>query len=220
MRQIIKIDENLCDGCGLCVPACHEGAIQIRDGKARLVSEQMCDGLGDCLGYCPRGALTIEKSGEESASEPEAPAAPKAEKTMPADTVAPDAVRQTALGNWPVQLHLVNPSAGYFRNADVLVAADCTAFTMGDFHGRYLKGKVLVIGCPKLDSHTESYVRKMTAMIDGSQINTLTVIIMQVPCCGGLLRMAQEACTGASRKVPLKLVVAGTDGNVLKEEWL
>lgn len=127
---------------------------------------------------------------------------------------------QSELRQWPVQMHLINPNAPYFRNADVVIAADCTAFAIGDFHKNYLKGKSLAIACPKLDSNTQVYIEKVTAMIDSSQVNTITVMVMQVPCCRGLLQIVQEAISSAKRRVPVKLVVVSIEGGILNEEWL
>ena len=200
-RDIIKIDEDLCNGCGQCVPNCHEGALQIIDGKARLVNDLMCDGLGACIGHCPEGAITIEKA------------------SMQNDTVTildqPSELRQ-----WPVQMHLVNPEAPYFKSADLLLAADCVAFSMGDFHNKHLKGKSLAIACPKLDQETNSYIEKLTAMIDTAKVNTITVMMMEVPCCGGLLNMVKTALGRASRKVPVKKMIVGINGDVLQENWV
>lgn len=200
-RDIIKIDEDLCNGCGECVPNCHEGALQVIDGKARLVSDHLCDGLGACIGHCPEGAITIEKASIQN------------------DTITtldqPSELRQ-----WPVQMHLVNPEAPYFRSADLLLAADCVAFSMGGFHSNHLKGKSLAIACPKLDQGTDSYIEKLTAMIDIAKVNTITVMMMEVPCCGGLLNMVRTALVSASRKVPVKKVIVGMNGEVLQKVWV
>jgi NAD-dependent dihydropyrimidine dehydrogenase PreA subunit len=200
-RDILKIDEDLCNGCGQCVPNCHEGALQVIDGKARLVNDLMCDGLGACIGHCPEGAITIEKASKQN------------------DTVTtldqPSELRQ-----WPVQMHLVNPEAPYFKSADLLLAADCVAFSMGDFHSNHLKDKSLAIACPKLDQETNSYIEKLTAMIDIAKVNTITVMMMEVPCCGGLLNMVKTALVSASRKVPVKKMIVGINGEVLQENWV
>ena len=200
-RDILKIDEDLCNGCGQCVPNCHEGALQVIDGKARLVNDLMCDGLGACIGHCPEGAITIEKASIQN------------------DTVTildqPSELRQ-----WPVQMHLVNPEAPYFKSADLLLAADCVAFSMGGFHSNHLKGKSLAIACPKLDQETNSYIEKLTAMIDIAKVNTITVMMMEVPCCGGLLNMVKTALMSASRKVPVKKMIVGINGEVLQENWV
>ncbi len=308
LRKIIKIDEEKCNGCGLCIPNCHEGALQIIDGKARLVSDLFCDGLGACIGYCPEGAIEIiEREAEpynetlvmeqmatmgrntilahlehlrdhnEEALLKEAIAyiknngidlSPEAESVKPAKVAATfpslhEAIKQTReasspscgcggsapmdfridmdkvnaagatvatsvetatvpseLRQWPVQFHLINPNASYFQGADVVLAADCVAFAMGDFHNRLLKGKSLVIACPKLDSNKESYVEKLTAMIANAKIKTLTVPIMEVPCCGGLIQIVMIAMQQAGRKIPVRKIVIGIKGDILSDDML
>ena len=255
-RKIIKIDEEKCNGCGLCVTGCAEGAIQIIDGKAKLVSEVYCDGLGACIGECPEGALSIEereaaefdekevhKAMERHKYEVEAKnggLAPQMLNVMPsagggcpgsAHTVfernaqasaqtTPGTVQPSELTHWPVQLHLVNPAADFFRGRDVVLAADCVAFSIGNFHDRFLKGKSLAIACPKLDEGQDEYVEKIRRMADEANINTLTVVMMQVPCCRGLMQIAQAGLKQASRKVPLKAVIIGIKGEILSEEWI
>ncbi len=258
-RQIIQIDEDLCNGCGDCVPSCAEGAIQIIDGKAKLVKDALCDGLGACLGDCPEGALTIEtreadefddeqvqehlgRLKDEGAGQPAAQAsAPPAGLGLHAGPPAggcpgsramsfqdPGAggggddeagTRTSQLRQWPVQLHLVSPVAPYFQGADVLLCADCVPFAVADFHRDHLKGRALAIACPKLDEGQEAYLTKLVSMIDDAKINTLTVMIMQVPCCGGLGYLAKEAVNRAQRKVPVKQIVVGLQGEILSEEW-
>lgn len=325
-REIIKIDEEKCNGCGLCVPNCHEGALQVIDGKVRLVSELMCDGLGACIGHCPEGAITIEKREAEPYDEivvisemvskgantvtahlrhlkdhheygyleegttwlklhrdelsfnaeevldavngksgqvQAAPGAPdahgghgahgthgangghgghggqsghgghghhgggcpgSAERIMaPAPTFV-DATAMTdvpsQLTHWPVQMHLVNPNSPAFRGADLLLAADCVAFSLGSFHNGFLKGKALAIACPKLDHGTETYIDKLTAMIDTAKVNTVTVMMMEVPCCGGLIQMVRAALARAARKVPVKAITVSIDGKILSDEWI
>jgi NAD-dependent dihydropyrimidine dehydrogenase PreA subunit len=233
-RDILKIDEELCNGCGECVPNCHEGALQVIDGKVRLVSELMCDGLGACIGHCPEGAITIESREAEPYSEVivmehmhhhahEGGGCPGSREIViekPSDSVHGTVSAQSELRQWPVQMHLINPNASYFRNADLLLAADCVAYSVGGFHGKYLKGKSLAIACPKLDHGTDIYVEKLNALIDVAMVNTITVMIMEVPCCGGLLQMVKSAVAGAKRKVPVKLMVAGITGDILREEWV
>jgi NAD-dependent dihydropyrimidine dehydrogenase PreA subunit len=255
-RKIIKIDEEKCTGCGLCVPGCREEAIKIIDGKARLVSDVFCDGLGACLGECPEGALTIEErdadpfdeklvqqtiAGKERAPAkiPGGQSAPQTlnvmspaggcpgsahavfERKTQADSGAvPAGAQRSELTHWPIQLHLVNPAADFFRGKDVVLAADCVAFTAGDFHEKFLKGKSLAIACPKLDEGLDEYIEKIRRMVDEAKINTLTVVIMQVPCCRGLMQIAQAALQKATRKVPLKAVVISIQGDVLSEEWV
>lgn len=296
IREIITIDEELCDGCGDCVPNCHEGALQIIDGKARLISELMCDGLGACLGHCHTGALQIEKKevaeydevlvvkgiipkGKNTlvahlkhlkdheqidflkqamtylvSVEKELPfsiqeikdavhgkASPSREQfaqmTMqssgggcpgsrprefaPVEPVAvAQAEPQSQLSQWPVQLHLINPGMPFFKNADLLVAADCVAFSVGDFHSKWLENKKLAIACPKLDTNQEVYLQKFIQLIDDAAINTITVMIMEVPCCGGLLSLVQKAAGMASRKVPVKAVIVGVRGDIVSETWV
>jgi len=284
-RKIIKIDENKCNGCGLCIPNCPEGAIQILDGKARLISDLFCDGLGACLGHCPEGAIEFEereaapydeavvmeniiKAGKEtiiahlkhlldhneteffktavsvlrgknievprevfdkgdnmssgchSGGCPGSKTVDNRNKETSANIGDETGSRTSQLRQWPVQLHLVSPQAGYFNNADLLLAADCTAFSLGDFHRDFLKGKALAIACPKLDTNKEVYLEKLVSMIDNSKLNTITVMIMEVPCCGGLLQLAKEATERAGRKIPLKLIVVGIEGGILQEKWI
>jgi NAD-dependent dihydropyrimidine dehydrogenase PreA subunit len=258
VRQVVKIDEDLCTGCGECVPACAEGAIQIVDGVARLVADNLCDGLGACLGDCPEGAISIEerdaeefdekavedhmkKIGRESESA-HAPAesAPHTHThahgpgggcpgarmiqfdapAAPAREVVPAAPAASELRQWPVQLHLVPPTAPYFMKADVLLAADCVAFAMADFHQNHLRGRALAVACPKLDQGREIYLQKLVSMIDDAEINTLSVMVMEVPCCAGLVQLASEAASRAKRKVPVKKVLVGLRGEVIGEEWV
>ncbi|MDY0099542.1 MAG: 4Fe-4S binding protein [Bacteroidales bacterium] len=297
VRDILKIDEELCTGCGLCVPNCHEGALQLIDGKARLVSELMCDGLGACIGYCPEGAISVERRETEPYNEtrvmeimiskgkntisahlkhlkehgetgyleegvdylkkhrdklefnldkilteinenmkyPDQPAnryngneqnhkgcpgtnerviaKPEYSSRGYGDTVS-------ELRQWPVQMHLINPEASYYKGSDLLLAADCTAYCTGEFHSRHLRGKSLAIACPKLDQNTSVYVEKIKALIDIAEINTVTVLLMEVPCCGGLLKMVNAAALAASRKVPVKKVILGISGEILHNEWI
>ena len=233
VRDILKIDEELCTGCGLCIPNCHEGALQVIDGKVRLVSELMCDGLGACIGYCPEGAITIEKREAEPydevrVMEQKTGGCPgskerileKPVSAIPAAAVSAGDTPQSELRHWPVQLHLINPNASYFQGADLLVSADCVAYSTGSFHSRFLKGKSLVIACPKLDRNTEIYVDKLTALIDIARVNTITVMMMEVPCCGGLLQMIKAASARAARKVPVKQMIVSISGEILEEEWI
>lgn len=297
LRDIIEIDEELCVGCGECVPNCHQGALQIIDGKVRLLSDLMCEGLGACVGHCPTGAMTISK--REAQPYDEALVMEKmiaggpnvikahlehlrqhaqdsylaqaigilearglnnpleAQKTAPiqakphtiklhqdhghggggcpgsrAMSLSPAAGHSTGtdspvsqpatseLRQWPVQLHLLSPQAPYLKGSDLLLAADCTAFAAGGFHGTFLKGKTLAIACPKLDDGQDGYVNKLTTMVDSAGINTLTVLIMEVPCCRGLVQIAQSAVAKAGRKIPIKMIVLGLDGEVRSETWL
>jgi ferredoxin len=235
LRNIIQIDEELCDGCGECVPSCAEGALQVIDGKARLASDVYCDGLGACLGECPTGALTVVQ--REAAEFDEAAVAARLkqapvsacpssavrviplveEKPAPAQGGAQARGGRSRLQQWPVQLHLVPPSAPFFRGRHVLLAADCVPVAVGDFHETFLDGRGLAIACPKLDQHLDLYVQKLAAMIDQAGILSLTIAIMEVPCCSGLVRLAQQALASAGRKVPLRLVTIGISGEILAE---
>jgi ferredoxin len=276
-RNIIRIDEEKCDGCGDCIPGCPEGALQIVNGKARLVGDVLCDGLGACIGRCPKGAITIEEREAPAYDErqvmanvvKQGPAVLQAhlnhlqehkekENLQVAMTFLHDKGLQTPLKSlphgshgggcpgsrstsfqprpasppvdgqsqpsqlthWPIQLHLLNPTAPHYQGADVLLAADCAPFAVADFHKDFLRGKSLAIACPKLDENQEVYVQKLTAMVDAARINTLTVIIMQVPCCQGLLRLAQAAVAQAQRKVPVRCVVASLQGEILQDAWV
>jgi NAD-dependent dihydropyrimidine dehydrogenase PreA subunit len=269
-RKIIKIDEEKCNGCGLCIPNCAEQAIKIINGKARLTDDAVCDGLGACLGECPEGALTLEEreadpfdekkvlenlvqketafmedylqklsAGGDSEmhkeygnllklikDEPVGPGCPGSapavlEKKIPTTVNSrQENVQQSELTHWPIQLHLVNPLSNLFFGQDVVLAADCVGYSLADFHNRFLKGKKLVIACSKIDRDIEVYTEELRLMVDEAKINTLTVIIMQVPCCRGLLQIAQEALQKASRKVPLKAIIISTQGEVLSEEWV
>jgi len=222
-RDIIKIDEEKCTGCGVCVPNCHEGALKIINGKAKLVSEVLCDGLGACLGHCPEGAITIEKCEAEPFKEASpvhsCPGSSERELEAHETSYAIEEI-PSELRHWPVQMHLINPSAPYFKNTDLLMAADCVAFSLGSFHNKFLKKHSLSIACPKLDSGSDVYIEKLVALIDIAKVNTITVMIMEVPCCGGLLKMVRTASEKASRKVPVKLIIVSIDGKILRDEWI
>jgi len=221
VREIINIDEDKCDGCGACVPACAEGALQIIDGKAKLVSEVYCDGLGVCLGECPQGAITIEKRAAEEFDEETT----KLHLERMADFRDGETQEETTrevtsqLKQWPIQMHLISPSAPYYQGADVLLTADCVAYTMGGFHQECLKGKSIAIACPKLDEGQDVYVEKIKSWLEDAKINTLTVLIMEVPCCIGLLNLAQQAAQSSKRTVPIKAIVVSLQGKILSEEW-
>ncbi len=302
-RDILRIDEELCNGCGLCIPGCHEGALRVIDGKARLISELMCDGLGACIGYCPEGAISIETREAEPYNEIRVmeQIASKGKNTVIAHlrhlkdhgekgylnegldyikkhfnqldlnpdevlnainerknevtgfsaahqalkgsdicagegTGCPGSAQRTfgkpatndsipepahsELRHWPVQMHLINPNASFFRGSDLLIAADCVAYSTGGFHNRFLKGKTLVIACPKLDQNTDSYIEKLTALMETAQVNTITAMMMEVPCCGGLLQLIRAAASRASRKVPVKRIIISISGEVFGEEWI
>jgi NAD-dependent dihydropyrimidine dehydrogenase PreA subunit len=236
LREIIRIDGERCDGCGVCIPACAEGAIAVVDGKARLVSESLCDGLGACLGHCPQGAITTERVDAPAFDEaavvrslrrlPTAGSTPTGFAACPGsretsfDRPAPrggDHSSPSALRQWPVQLHLVSPDAPYFHSADVLLAADCVAYAVGDFHRDHLAGRSLAIACPKLDAHQEIYLEKLVALIDDAEIASLTVMVMEVPCCAGLVRLAQAAAARAARKTSIRCLVVGMRGDILSD---
>ncbi len=240
-RKIIKIDESLCDGCGQCVDACAEGAIQLIDGKAKLVSEIYCDGLGACIGDCPQDALTIETRDaqafdeqavekhlagkEESDSKPDAQPEPcgcpgsalrmfqpKNETTQQANEQTPGTSMQSQLIHWPVQLKLVPPQAPFLKNSDLLVCADCVPFAVPDFHQRFLRGKALVVGCPKLDD-LEYYRNKLKDILKEARPRSLTVIKMEVPCCYGIADSLIEARDQVLPEVPITVHTIGIRGD-------
>ncbi|MGC8863104.1 MAG: 4Fe-4S binding protein [Armatimonadota bacterium] len=262
-RQIIKINGELCNGCGQCVNACAEGALQLVDGKAKLVSEIYCDGLGACIGECPQGAITFEEREAEEFDEeatvqhltrigrsPEAHYAHMAEhgmgrhdhnhahghshphgsgfvcpsartidrraqdqRTEPAGTSSvPSELRQ-----WPLKLYLVNPAASFFQDSDLLIAADCTAFTYGAFHPDLLRGKTLVTGCPKFDD-VDLYLEKLTEILRRNNIRSITVARMEVPCCSGLVRLAEAAVEASGKSVPVRAITIGLAGEILEDE--
>ncbi len=219
-RKIIEIDRELCNGCGICTTACDEGALELDDeGKAVLVREIFCDGMGMCLDVCPTGALTItEREGE--AYNPEATREHvRATRGEAAAAAVHPGWEETGgpvpseLSQWPIQLHLISPLAPYFKDSDLLIAADCTAFTLGGFHPGLLKGRKLVIACPKLDE-TGPYLEKLTELIRVNDLRSVTVAIMTVPCCTGLERMVQMAVEQSGVDVPVEVVVIGIDGEI------
>ena len=199
IRKIITIDGEKCNGCGLCARACHEGAIGIREGKAVLLREDYCDGLGDCLPACPTGAITFEE--REAAAYNEAA------------VQAAKATRAGQLRNFPVQLKLVAPNAPWLENAHLLIAADCTAFASGSFHKDYMQGKVTLIGCPKLDM--VDYSEKLRQIFENNHIQSITVVRMQVPCCGGLPFAVKTALEESGKQIPLEIITLTPSGSVL-----
>ncbi|MCR5563897.1 MAG: 4Fe-4S binding protein [Desulfovibrio sp.] len=235
IRKIIRIDEKKCDGCGLCAEACHEGAIDIVDGKARLARESFCDGLGDCLPNCPSGAITFE---EREAPEYDEDAVRRAkeqkgvaennaikksacpgssllritngENAAPASTANP----VSRLAQWPCQIKLVPTQAPFFDGAKLLIAADCTAFAFAGMHEGFMKGKVTVIGCPKLDA--VDYSEKLTAIIRDNAIKSVTIVRMDVPCCGGLQRAAENALKNSGKFIPWQVATITRDGTILE----
>ena len=238
LRNIVKIDEEKCDGCGLCVNACAEGAIKIIDGKAKLVSETYCDGLGACIGHCPQDAITIEKREAAQFDEEATKKHLAKEKISQAQTdfVCPGMMNKklraksgtadpsataapSQLSHWPVQLKLVSPNAPYFAGADLLLVADCVPFAMGDFHNRFLKGSSIVVGCPKLDN-ADFYIEKLTAILKANKLNSLTVIHMEVPCCFGLTHIARQAIARSGVKIAFEDITIDLHGNVSKTETI
>jgi len=275
-RSIIRIDEHKCTGCKACIPNCPEGAIQVIDGKARLISDIFCDGLGACIGHCPEGAITVEERDASPYDErlvmdniikagpntiqahlnhlqshgqdqylaearqvlrekgitieahshthahhhqcPGAAAKEFSEKPS-CETTTPHPV-QAQLRHWPIQLHLVSPQAPFFHGHDVLLTADCVAYALGSFHDQYLRGKSLAIACPKLDANLDDYVEKIRGLIDDAHITSLTVMIMEVPCCRGLVVLAERALERSQRKIPVSVIVVGIQGAIVKQEQL
>jgi len=234
-RKIVKIDEDKCDGCGLCVPDCAEGAIQVIDGKAKLLAENLCDGLGACLGVCPRDAITIEERPADEFDEVAVNAA-RAVAPEPAElpcgcpgtmarTLSPPAApteqpgaRRSQLSHWPVQLTLVPPSGAMWNDADVLIAADCVAFAMPDFHERLLAGRAVVIACPKMDD-VGPYIDKLTRIFADNSIRSITVAHMEVPCCTGIVMAAKAALDKSGRTdIPFADITVGIDGTVQSEK--
>jgi len=235
VRRIVRIDEEKCDGCGACVPKCAEGALQIVGGKARLVTEVYCDGLGACLGECPRGAITIEERAAEGFDEDAAQrhAARSSQSRVPVAAqpatccpviepvkgaravhgpASPDARRAPALANFPIQLGLVGPASPFLHDADVLLVADCAGYVYAGLQ-RLLQGRVLLIACPKLDD-ARAHLEKLTAILKRSTVKTVTVVRTEVPCCSGLVRLAEAAVAGSGRDVPVDVVVVGIDGEM------
>lgn len=239
IRRMIKIDRDQCNGCGLCAQACHEHAIAMVDGKAQLIKDDYCDGLGDCLPVCPTGAITFEE--REAAAYDEAAvkarqAAMKASgkpaggcpgsnahaiRRQEAPAAAPVQATTTAtappsqLNQWPVQIKLVPVNAPYFQGCHLLIAADCTAFSYGDFHNRFMKNKVTLIGCPKLDAG--EYSEKLTEILRENDIKSVTVVRMEVPCCGGISHAATQALQQCGKMIPWQIVTISTDGNILED---
>ncbi len=228
IRKIIKIDEAKCNGCGACAAACHEGAIEMVNGKARLTREDYCDGLGDCLPACPVDAISFEER-EAPAYDEAAVLASKAKKDAPLPcgcpgtqsrainrevcnfTASTPAVSQ--LSQWPVQIKLVPVNAPYFNGAHLLIAADCTAFAYGNFHNEFIRGRITLIGCPKLDEG--DYAEKLRAIIGGNDIRSVTVVRMEVPCCGGIENAVRRALMASGKIIPLSVVTVSTDGRIL-----
>jgi ferredoxin len=217
LRNIVKIDEEKCNGCGLCIPACAEGALQIIDGKARLVKDIYCDGLGACLGKCPQDAITITQREAEEFDEKAAEEHVKPSRAAPVDYNTPakqTEKSQSRISNWPYQLKLMPPNAPFLRNADLLIAADCVPFAYADFHEDMLKNRILAIGCPKLDDAT-LYRNKLAEIFRAADIRSVTVVNMEVPCCFGLHRLVQEAIELSGKTVPLRQETISIKGEKL-----
>ena len=218
IRRIITIDEEKCNGCGLCADACHEGAIGIVDGKARLLREDYCDGLGDCLPACPMKAITFEEREAPAYNEAAVLAARKA-KEAPQPCGCPGSACQSVqtvtncLGNFPVQIKLMPPNAPYLDNADLLIAADCTAYAYGNFHHDFMKNRVTLIGCPKLDA--VDYSQKLTEIFRSNDIRSVTLTRMTVPCCGGLALAVKRAIENSGKNIPLQIVTIAPDGRIM-----
>jgi ferredoxin len=273
-RKIITIEEEKCDGCGVCVPECHEGALQIIDGKARLISDLFCDGLGACLGHCPAGALKIEEREAEPYDEKKVMnyivhggvnvikahllhlkehkefeyltqaidylndngitvpvieekkeikssscGCPSSREMVIEESVSENdesGTRSSQPRQWPIQFHLISPQASFFKNSDLLLAADCCAFSHGNFHKDFLNGKSLAIACPKLDTNKQVYLEKLITMITESNLKSITVLIMQVPCCSGLAQLVQEAVNITGTEIPVNVTVIGHQGGILQ----
>ena len=238
LRNIVKIDEEKCNGCGRCVTACAEGALKIVDGKAKLVSDVYCDGLGACIGHCPQNAVTIEKRESVEFDENATKQHLAKEKTdkMKSSFVCPGPMAKqlkqkgkkglsaqikvpSQLSHWPVQLKLVSPTAPYFAGADLLLVADCVPFAMGDFHSKFLKDHSVVVGCPKLDD-VDFHIEKLAAILKANKLNSLTVIHMEVPCCFGLTHIARESISRCGGKMAFEDVTIDLQGNVCKTETI
>ena len=219
IRRIITIDEAKCNGCGLCADACHEGAIGIVGGKARLLREDYCDGLGDCLPACPMNAIAFEEREAPAYNEAAVLAAKKAKET-PQPCGCPGTACQSVqplssqLQNFPVQIKLLPPNAPYLDNADLLIAADCTAYAYGNFHRDFMKNRVTLIGCPKLDM--VDYSEKLTEIFKSNHIRSVTLTRMTVPCCGGLAMAVKRAIEQSGRQIPLNIVTISPNGQIIR----
>jgi NAD-dependent dihydropyrimidine dehydrogenase PreA subunit len=253
IRKIVQIDKEKCDGCGLCVPSCAEGAIRIVDGKAEIAADNLCDGLGACLGDCPKDAITIierdadefdedavEKhlgatgshhAGHAAHAAPIAPAAPAVQSAhgggcpgsravsftpapAAAETAGTTAPRPSQLAQWPVQLHLVPTTAPYFQDADLLITADCVPLAYADYHRDFLSGKAVVVGCPKLDDNN-AYLIKLTELFRASRVKSITVLKMEVPCCGGIAMVAKQALAASGKEIPFNVVTISIKGEIV-----
>jgi len=228
IRRIIKIDEEKCNGCGLCAEACHEGAIGMAEGKAKLLRDDYCDGLGDCLPACPTRAISFEERDaaeyDEAAVKTPLPCGCPGSnaRTITRESAAPWAAETAAprettsqLGQWPVQIKLVPISAPYFENANLLVSADCAAYAYGNFHTEFMRNKITLIGCPKLDEG--DYSDKLTAILKNNNVKSVTVARMEVPCCGGIENAVKTALQNSGKMIPWQIVTISTDGRILED---
>lgn len=230
IRKIIKINEEKCSGCGACAAACHEGAIGMVDGKAKLLREDYCDGLGDCLPACPTNAITFEEREAPAYNEAAvlAAKAKKASETLPCGcpgtqskfikrtetaSVSDNLISVSRLSQWPVQIKLVPVNAPYFHGADLLIAADCTAYAYGRFHEDFIQNRITLIGCPKLDEC--DYAEKLTEIIMNNNIKSLTIVRMEVPCCSGIENAAKRALQASGKLIPWQVVIISTDGKIM-----
>ena len=229
IRKIIRIDRERCNGCGACAKACHEGAIEIINGKAELVREHFCDGLGDCLPECPTGAISFEereapaydekavKEAQKNQAAPKHMGCPGAKSMQLQRPAAPETgipAQMSALRNWPVQIKLAPVSAPYFNGAKLLIAADCTAYAYASFHQDFIRNKLTLIGCPKLDQ--VDYSEKLTAIIQNNDIQSVTIVRMEVPCCGGLEMAAKKALQNSGKFIPWQVVTISIDGKIME----
>lgn len=232
IRKIIHIEESKCNGCGACAKACHEGAIGMVDGKAKLLRDDYCDGLGDCLPTCPTGAITFVNREAQAYDEEAVKANQAAKEALPCgcpgsqskslkreaqvcdESFASDSPAAVSrLAQWPVQIQLVPVNAPYFNGAHLLIAADCSAYAFGDFHNRFMKNRVTIIGCPKLD--TVEYTQKLTQIIEGNDIQSVMIVRMEVPCCGGIENAATNALRASGKFIPWQVATISTDGKIL-----
>lgn len=240
-RKIVHIDEEKCNGCGLCIPNCAEGALKIIDGKARLISDVYCDGLGACLGHCPQDAISViereaeefdQKAVDEMMKNKEireekpspvhragCPGSAMRTIQRPASPASAGEKQPSQLSQWPVQLSLVSPAAPYFKGADLLVTADCVPFAYADYHKDFLRGRAVVVGCPKLDD-IEAYISKLEELIRINDLESITVLRMQVPCCGGIAYAVKTARDNAGSDIPIKVVTISIEGQIIKREYM